>query len=114
MESYVIGFILVAVTILIMTGAVWSTRSSPSTTPAASSNTSTVVNPVVTAVPAPVVTAVPLAERADARCGPGFDNAKCGSGRCCSIWGWCGSAGEAHCTTGINVPEFNGDNAVIV
>jgi len=37
------------------------------------------------------------------RCGPDFDNQKCGPGQCCSKFGWCGgknlSEGE-HCAVG--------------
>lgn len=36
-------------------------------------------------------------ERADHRCGPGFGDARCGAGRCCSVHNWCGSRGEPHC-----------------
>ena len=36
-------------------------------------------------------------QRTDHRCGPSFGGAKCGTGRCCSIFGWCGSANETHC-----------------
>lgn len=39
------------------------------------------------------------AERADHRCGPSFDNARCAPSRCCSVHGWCGSRNESHCST---------------
>ena len=42
--------------------------------------------------PAPAAT-----ERPDHRCGPGFDNARCAPGRCCSTSGWCGGPQESHC-----------------
>ncbi len=63
--------------------------------------------------PAPPVVESPVAppsipERPDFRCGPNFNGAKCGPGRCCSIWGWCGSQGEPHCLPGINAPAYNG------
>lgn len=31
----------------------------------------------------------------DPRCGPGYG--KCGPGRCCSVYGWCGNPGETAC-----------------
>ena len=63
----------------------------------------------------PNITRVPVVpERADARCGPNFAGASCGPARCCSTSGWCGSAGEPHCTKLNNVPAFNGLGAVIV
>ncbi len=56
----------------------------------------------------------PVPERDDHRCGYKFDNAKCGPGRCCSKGGWCGDAGQPHCTTRINLPGYNGVGAVVV
>ena len=44
--------------------------------------------------PAPTVTA----PRADSRCGPQFNNARCGVKYCCSTSGWCGGPGSDHCT----------------
>lgn len=35
-------------------------------------------------------------ERSDHRCGPQYDNAKCGTDRCCSSFGWCGKT-KKHC-----------------
>lgn len=35
-------------------------------------------------------------QRKDHRCGPRYKNAKCGRGRCCSKFGWCGTS-DKHC-----------------
>lgn len=58
--------------------------------------------------------AAPSGERPDFRCGPAYGNASCGPGRCCSIYGWCGSAGQDHCKRQYNDPRFNGPGAVVV
>lgn len=50
-------------------------------------------------------------ERDDHRCGPSVGGAKCGFGRCCSIFGWCGDA--SHCKPGINDPNHNGPNVLL-
>ncbi len=39
------------------------------------------------------------AERPDHQCGPAFGGARCGAGRCCSRFNWCGSAHEDHCNS---------------
>lgn len=94
------------------------TRVSSSSAGGATNTTSTITGgtierPLVDP-PAPtppvVVSPVPAAdsERPDHRCGPLANGAKCGPGRCCSIYGWCGSPGEPHCNVGINVPVYNG------
>ena len=49
--------------------------------------------------------------RADMRCGPSYEGAKCGSGICCSKYGWCGT--DTHCQTGTNLPDYNGPNAPV-
>lgn len=36
-------------------------------------------------------------ERSDYRCGPSFEGARCGPGRCCSFAEWCGNRDEPHC-----------------
>ncbi len=53
-------------------------------------------------------TAGPMDERPDHRCGPLGDGAKCGTGRCCSIYGWCGNPGEINCRTSVNDSLYNG------
>ena len=52
-------------------------------------------------------------ERSDHRCGPQFENAKCGPYRCCSTSGWCGSPGEDHCKKSMNDSRYNGPNAIV-
>ena len=38
-------------------------------------------------------------DRADHHCGPDWENAYCGSSRCCSAAGWCGGEDEPHCNS---------------
>jgi len=92
--------------------SVTPTTVTPASTPALPASTAP-VQPVGNdqiAVPPVVSAATP--ERSDNRCGPSFGGAKCGPGRCCSIYGWCGSAGQPHCKVGINLPAYNGPGAV--
>jgi hypothetical protein len=58
--------------------------------------------------PAPTPPPATENERPDHRCGPVANGAKCGAGRCCSVYGWCGSPGEPHCAAGINAAIYNG------
>ncbi len=56
---------------------------------------------------------LPTGERTDYRCGPLALGAKCGTNRCCSKAGWCGSPGEIACTATMNIPLYNGPGLVL-